>query len=119
MVLNAFCAAAICRSPARVCFSKTGRAVLAETPGGVSELVFENLVLATGARERFCRFPVGLAECDGRRRLAGARRQNGLPIERKKVVVGTGPLLLAVAAYLRAHGAEVLLIAEQASSLRE
>ena len=31
------------------------------------------------------------------------------------VIAGTGPLLLAVAAYLRKHGAEILIICEQAS----
>jgi NADPH-dependent 2,4-dienoyl-CoA reductase/sulfur reductase-like enzyme len=45
--------------------------------------------------------------------------KTGLPVEAKRVVIaGSGPLLLAVAAYLRGRGAEVLLIAEQASSLR-
>ena len=45
--------------------------------------------------------------------------KTGLPIEGKRIVVaGSGPLLLAVAAYLRGHGAGVLLIAEQASSLQ-
>jgi NADPH-dependent 2,4-dienoyl-CoA reductase/sulfur reductase-like enzyme len=42
--------------------------------------------------------------------------KSGLPIEGKRVVVaGSGPLLLAVAAYLRGRGADVPLIAEQAS----
>jgi NADPH-dependent 2,4-dienoyl-CoA reductase/sulfur reductase-like enzyme len=45
--------------------------------------------------------------------------KSGLPIEGKKVVLaGSGPLLLAVAGYLRSHGAEILLIAEQAPLLR-
>jgi NADPH-dependent 2,4-dienoyl-CoA reductase/sulfur reductase-like enzyme len=45
--------------------------------------------------------------------------KTGLPIDGKRVVVaGSGPLLLAVAAYLRKRGAEVLLIAEQASSVQ-
>ena len=40
----------------------------------------------------------------------------GLPIRGKRVIVaGTGPLLLAVAAYLRKHGAEIPVICEQAS----
>ena len=40
----------------------------------------------------------------------------GLPMRGKRVVVaGTGPLLLAVAACLRQHGAEIPLICEQAS----
>jgi len=41
--------------------------------------------------------------------------KSGLPIRGKRVVVaGSGPLLLAVAAYLRQCGADVRLIAEQA-----
>jgi D-hydroxyproline dehydrogenase subunit alpha len=40
----------------------------------------------------------------------------GLPIQGKRVVVaGTGPLLLAVAAFLRKRGAEIPMICEQAS----
>ena len=34
---------------------------------------------------------------------------------KRVVVAGTGPLLLAVAAYLRKHGAEIPMICEQAS----
>ena len=42
--------------------------------------------------------------------------KSGLPIAGKRVLVaGSGPLLLAVAAYLRQHGAEILMICEQAS----
>ena len=93
--------------------------LLAETSGGVLELAFRDLVLATGARERFLPFPgwtlPNVMGAGGLQALV----KNGLPINGKKVVIaGTGPLLLAVAGYLRAHGAEVLLIAEQASSLR-
>jgi NADPH-dependent 2,4-dienoyl-CoA reductase/sulfur reductase-like enzyme len=94
--------------------------LLAETSGGaVCELLFESLVLATGARERFLPFPgwtlPNVLGAGGLQALA----KNGLPIEAKKVVIaGSGPLLLAVAGYLRSHGADVLLIAEQASSLR-
>jgi len=41
--------------------------------------------------------------------------KQGLPIRGKRVVVaGTGPLLLAVAAYLRKHGAQVPVLCEQA-----
>ena len=41
--------------------------------------------------------------------------KSGLPIEGKRVVVaGSGPLLLAVAAYLKKRGAKVRLVAEQA-----
>ena len=42
--------------------------------------------------------------------------KSGLPIAGKRVLVaGSGPLLLAVAAYLRQHGAEIPMICEQAS----
>jgi NADPH-dependent 2,4-dienoyl-CoA reductase/sulfur reductase-like enzyme len=45
-----------------------------------------------------------------------AMAKSGLPIRGKRVLVaGTGPLLLAVAAYLRRHGAEIPVICEQAS----
>jgi NADPH-dependent 2,4-dienoyl-CoA reductase/sulfur reductase-like enzyme len=42
--------------------------------------------------------------------------KSGLPVHGKRVVVaGTGPLLLAVASYLRKHSAEIAIICEQAS----
>ena len=42
--------------------------------------------------------------------------KSGLPIAGKRVVVaGTGPLLLAVAAFLRKQGAEIPILCEQAS----
>src|SRR5690348_4485106 len=90
--------------------------LLAETPEGVSELKYDSLVLATGARERFLPFPgwtlPNVMGAGGLQALA----KTGLPIDGKRVVIaGSGPLLLAVAAYLRTHGAEVLLIVEQAA----
>lgn len=93
--------------------------LLAETPGGVCQLVYDDLVVATGARERFLPFPgwtlPNVMGAGGLQALV----KNGLPIDGKKVVIaGSGPLLLAVAGYLRSHGADILLIAEQASSLR-
>jgi len=93
--------------------------LLAETPRDVCELAFQSLILATGARERFLPFPgwtlPGVMGAGGLQALV----KNGLPIEGQKIVIaGSGPLLLAVAAYLRERGAELLLIAEQASSLK-
>jgi len=81
----------------------------------VCELRYENLILATGARERFLPFPgwtlPNVMGAGGLQAMVKA----GLPIRGKRVVVaGTGPLLLAVAANLRKHGAEVLMICEQA-----
>jgi len=106
-------------SGARV-FQHTGPgSLLAETISGVLEFAYRDLVLATGARERFLPFPgwtlPNVMGAGGLQALV----KTGLPIEGKKVVLaGSGPLLLAVAGYLRSHGAEVLLIAEQASALR-
>ena len=77
---------------------------------------YEKLVLATGARERFLPFPGWtLPNVTGVGGLQ-AMVKSGLPICGKRVVVvGSGPLLMAVAAYLRQHGAEIPIICEQAS----
>ena len=90
--------------------------LLAEGPDDLHALSYEKLVLATGARERFLPFPGWtLPNVMGAGGLQ-AMVKSGLPIRGKRVVVaGTGPLLLAVAAYLRRHGAEVPIICEQAS----
>jgi D-hydroxyproline dehydrogenase subunit alpha len=89
--------------------------LLAETNKGVCELSCTKVVLATGARERFLPFPgwtlPNVMGAGGLQALV----KTGLPIEGRRVVVaGSGPLLLAVAAYLRGHGADVSLVAEQA-----
>src|SRR6516164_4006263 len=93
--------------------------LLAEREEDIYELSFQKLVLATGARERFLPFPGWtLPNVMGAGGLE-AMVKSGLPIEGKRVVVaGTGPLLLAVAAYLHSHGAKVCAIAEQASKPR-
>nr|MBP6822904.1 NAD(P)/FAD-dependent oxidoreductase [Acidobacteriota bacterium] len=89
--------------------------LLAETADGNCDLRFEKLILATGARERFLPFPgwtlPGVTGAGGLQALA----KSGFPVAGKRIVVaGSGPLLMAVAAYLKKRGAEVLLIAEQA-----
>ena len=104
---------------ARVFQQPAAGTLLAETRAGICELSYESLVLATGARERFLPFPgwtlPNVMGAGGLQALV----KTGLPIDGKRVVVaGSGPLLLAVAAYLRKRGADVLLIAEQASSIR-
>lgn len=88
----------------------------AETSLGLSVFVYEKLILATGARERFIPFPGWtLRNVMG----AGALQalvKTGLPIQGRRIVVaGTGPLLLAVAAYLKKRGANIVAICEQAS----
>src|SRR5215208_636005 len=104
---------------ARVFGQSQARTVLAETSDGVCELSYTSVILATGARERFLLFPgwtlPNVIGAGGLQALV----KTGLPIEGKRVVVaGSGPLLLAVAAYLRKCGAEVLLIAEQAAAVQ-
>lgn len=91
--------------------------LLAEGIENVHELRYKQLVVATGARERFLPFPgwtlPNVLGAGGLQALV----KSGLPIRGKHVVVaGTGPLLLAVAAYLRQHDAEILMICEQASA---
>jgi D-hydroxyproline dehydrogenase subunit alpha len=88
---------------------------LAEGNEDVSELRYRKLILATGARERFLPFPGWtLPNVMGAGGLQ-AMVKSGLLIRGKRVVVaGSGPLLLAVAAYLREQGAEIRLVCEQA-----
>ena len=90
--------------------------LLAEGQEEIRELRYDKLIIATGARERFLPFPGWtLPNVMGAGGLQ-AMVKSGLPIQGKRVIVsGTGPLLLAVAAYLRTRGAEVLLVCEQAS----
>lgn len=73
------------------------------------------LLLATGAREKLLPFPgwdlPGVHGAGGLQALV----KNGWPIRDKRVVLaGSGPLLLATADTLRAAGAKLALIAEQA-----
>jgi NADPH-dependent 2,4-dienoyl-CoA reductase/sulfur reductase-like enzyme len=77
---------------------------------------YGTLVLATGARELLLPFPgwtlPGVTGAGGAQALA----KQGWPLRDKRVVVaGSGPLLLAAAATLRRHGARVVGIHEQAS----
>jgi len=94
----------------------SARTLRAERGGKVIDLQFENLILATGARELFLPFPGWtLPNVMGAGALQ-AMVKGGLPVTGKRVVIaGSGPLLLAVAAYLKSAGAEVICICEQAS----
>src|ERR1022692_4491740 len=100
----------------RVLDQPEGGVLLAEGTDDLCELRYQNLVVATGARERFLPFPGWtLPNVMGAGGLQ-AMVKSGLPIRGKRVVVaGTGPLLLAVAANLRKHGAQIPIICEQAS----
>jgi NADPH-dependent 2,4-dienoyl-CoA reductase/sulfur reductase-like enzyme len=90
--------------------------LLAEGSDDLHELHYDKLIVATGARERFLPFPGWtLPNVMGAGGLQ-AMVKCGLPIHGKRLIVaGTGPLLLAVAGYLRRHGAQILMICEQAS----
>jgi NADPH-dependent 2,4-dienoyl-CoA reductase/sulfur reductase-like enzyme len=89
--------------------------LLAEHPDGPREIHWQRLILATGARELFLPFPgwtfPGVVGPGGLQALV----KNGWPIsDRKVLVAGSGPLLLAVADGLQQHGAKIVSIAEQA-----
>lgn len=100
-------------------FDISAKRVSAETESGVIEIAFQSLIVASGARERFLPFPGwSMANVCGAGGLQ-ALVKSGLAIQGKRVVVaGTGPLLLAVADFLRKRGAVIPLIAEQASMSR-
>ncbi|MBW8869597.1 MAG: NAD(P)/FAD-dependent oxidoreductase, partial [Acidobacteriales bacterium] len=89
-----------------------------ERDGEVRDLTYGQLVLATGARERFLPFPgwtlPGVAGAGGLQALV----KTGLDVRGKRVVVaGTGPLLLAIAAGLKDAGSTIVAIYEQAPLL--
>jgi D-hydroxyproline dehydrogenase subunit alpha len=84
--------------------------------GGAVVLTAATLVIATGARERFLPFPgwtlPGVYGIGG----AQALLKQGASFRGKRVVIaGTGPLILPVAASMSSTGADVRLVAEQAS----
>ena len=102
---------------AKVVAREAADVFVAETWERTLKLKFAKLVLATGARERFLPFPgwtlPGVMGAGGLQALV----KSGLSVSGKRVVIaGSGPLLLAVAEYLRRAGANIILIAEQASA---
>jgi NADPH-dependent 2,4-dienoyl-CoA reductase/sulfur reductase-like enzyme len=89
--------------------------LLVEEDGRGLRVEYERLVLATGARELLLPFPgwtlpgvlgAGAAQA----MLKAGARCSGL----RALVAGSGPLLLPVAASLRADGARIVALAEQA-----
>jgi NADPH-dependent 2,4-dienoyl-CoA reductase/sulfur reductase-like enzyme len=90
------------------------KTLLVERAEGFRSLPWDKLVLATGSRELFLPFPgwtlPGVMGAGGMQALV----KSGLAVKRKTVVVaGSGPLLLAVASYLKSRGAHVAAIVEQ------
>lgn len=94
-------------------FAEPGLAVFDGADGAV-RVRCERLVIAAGARELLLPFPgwtlPGVFGAGGLQVLV----KNGWPVAGRRIVVaGSGPLLLAAAATLRAAGAHVVCIAEQ------
>ncbi len=87
-----------------------------ESEPEILALSYEKLILATGARERFLPFPgwtlPGVVGPGGLQALV----KGGFNVQGKRVAVaGSGPLLLAVAAHLKAYGATLTSVSEQAA----
>ncbi len=106
-----------CEFSARVVDFPQAGEVLADAVAGPLRMVYEKLVIATGARERQLPFPgwtlPGVCGAGGLQVMV----KDGLSIAGQRVVLaGSGPLLLAAAASLKAHGADVLCVAEQTSA---
>src|SRR6476660_5820341 len=89
--------------------------LLAEGEESLFQLSYGKLIVATGARELFLPFPGWtLPNVMGPGGLQALARY-GWPISGKRIVVcGAGPLLLVVANGLRAYGAKIVSINEQA-----
>ena len=93
-----------------------GFRLLAESGPVRMEVRAKRVILATGARELFLPFPGWTLP--GVLGAAGAQalwKSGGSLAGRRAVVAGSGPLLLPVAASLTKAGAQVVLVAEQAS----
>lgn len=100
-------------------FAIRNNSLFAESDDGAVRIEFENLIIAAGAREFFLPFPgwtlPGVFGAGGLQALV----KGGVDVRNKRIVVaGTGPLLLAVADFLRRKGARVDVIAEQTSRRR-
>lgn len=103
---------------ARVFHAANGN-LYAESDDSTYHVRYHTLILATGARERFLPFTGWtLPNVVGAGALQ-ALLKCGLPIKGKRIVVaGTGPLLMAIAAFARKEGAVVICICEQATRFR-
>jgi NADPH-dependent 2,4-dienoyl-CoA reductase/sulfur reductase-like enzyme len=100
-------------------------ALVAESYDETFSLEYKKLILATGARERFLPFPgwtlPGVMGAGGWQALV---KSGCLPVSNhiRVVIAGSGPLLLAVGAFIRKQSPAIrpklVMIAEQASSAR-
>ncbi|TDF82508.1 FAD/NAD(P)-binding oxidoreductase [Pseudomonas sp. H9] len=81
------------------------------------QIRYDRLILCTGARELLLPFPgwtlPGVTGAGGLQALI----KGGLPVHDQRIVIaGSGPLLLASAATAKQNGAQIVQIAEQAST---
>ncbi len=95
---------------------RTDHLLAVDAAGQASAFSAQQVILATGAAERFLPFPgwtlPGVMGVGGLQAMV----KGGMAVRGKRILLaGTGPLLLAVAAFLLDHGAHVVGIAEQAS----
>lgn len=103
-------------SEARVLDASSPTALIVDFRGRVDVQPTEQLILATGAIERFLPFPgwtlPGVTGVGGLQAL----HKSGLPLTGTRVVLsGSGPLLFPVASSMVRAGAQLRLVAEQAS----
>lgn len=96
--------------------TENGVEIIADQGGNALRMRATDLVLATGARERFLPFPgwtlPGVLGIGG----AQALLKSGASFAgQRTVIAGSGPLLLPVAASLAQGGARLMTVAEQAS----
>lgn len=103
-------------SEARVLDASSPTALVVDFRGRVDVQPTEQLILATGAIERFLPFPgwtlPGVTGVGGLQAL----HKSGLPLTGTRVVLsGSGPLLFPVASSVVKAGAQLRLVAEQAS----
>jgi D-hydroxyproline dehydrogenase subunit alpha len=109
----------VCEAGSSVVDCPSANVLRVERDGHWFDVAWDRLIVATGARERFLPFPgwtlPGVMGAGAVQALA----KSGLPVAGKTIVVaGSGPLLLAVAAFLNRAGAGIAGVFEQAAPLR-
>lgn len=98
-------------------FDASDSTLYCDRGGQLVEIAYSTLIIATGARELFLPFPGWTLPAVFGAGGLQALVKGGFDISDKRIVIaGSGPLLLAVADYLKSKGAKVVAILEQARS---